>query len=614
MRKFLSLLLTLALVLAMPFGAAMAEGMTPGTYTGEATGNNGPVKVAVTVDAQSILSVEVVEHGETAGICDTPIATIPGAIVEAQSVAVDTISGATNTSNAIIAAVTDALTQAGANLEDFSKKEEKEFVLSEDTKDLSADVIIVGAGGAGLAAATTVQQAGGSYIVVEKMAMIGGNTARSGSTLNAADPERQQKVELTADIQEVYDAVNAEPVSEEHAALQQKVKEQLKAYVASGATYIFDSPELHALNTFDAGDRVGDLALIENMCNNALAARTWLSELGCEWTEKVYLTIGGLWPRSMNAKEGPSGIINALKKNVPDDAIMLNTKATELIVEDGKVTGVKAYDEVSGQQYALHGNVILATGGYGANAALVAKLHNIPELMTSNASSSTGDGMLMAQEIGAALTGMDKIQIHPHGNPKTGALQSHFAGSVTNSIYVNKEGHRFTEETGRRDTISNDTLQQTDHIMFSIYDARTASDNSDNAVEMGNAYKADTLEDLAKQAGIDPDGLVAEVARYNELVESGKDTDFGKKAVELKIEEAPFYCVPLSPTIHHTMGGVKIDTDARVYNEAGEIIDGLYAAGEVTGGIHGGNRIGGNAITDIIVYGRIAGENALADK
>ena len=188
MRKFLSLLLTLALVLAMPFGAAMAEGMTPGTYTGEATGNNGPVKVAVTVDAQSILSVEVVEHGETAGICDTPIATIPGAIVEAQSVAVDTISGATNTSNAIIAAVTDALTQAGANLEDFSKKEEKEFALSEDTKDLSADVIIVGAGGAGLAAATTVQQAGGSYIVVEKMAMIGGNTARSGSTLNAADP------------------------------------------------------------------------------------------------------------------------------------------------------------------------------------------------------------------------------------------------------------------------------------------------------------------------------------------------------------------------------------------------------------------------------------------
>lgn len=611
MRKLMGVLLAVAMLITA--STSLAE-MTPGTYTAEATGNNGPVSVAVTVDEQAILSVEVTGHSETAGICDTPIAAIPAAIVEQQSVAVDTISGATNTSTAILAAVTAALEQAGADIAAFSTVQEKEFVLSEDVEERSADVIIVGAGGAGLAAATTVQQAGGSYIVVEKMAMIGGNTARSGSTLNAADPERQQKLELTANIQEVYDAVEAEPVSEAHAALQQKVKEQLEAYVASGETYIFDSPELHALNTFDAGDRVADLELIETMCNNALAARTWLSDLGCEWTETVYLTIGGLWPRSMNAKEGPSGIINALKKNVPDDAIMLNTKATELIVEDGKVTGVKAYDTVSGQQYALYGNVILATGGYGANAELVAQLHSIPELMTSNAASSTGDGMLMAQEIGAALTGMDKIQIHPHGNPQTGALQSHFAGSVTNSIYVNKEGRRFTEETGRRDTISEDTLEQTDHIMFSIYDARTASEASDSAVEMGNAYKADTLEELAQLAGIDAQGLVEEVAHYNEMVAAGEDTDFGKKAVELKIEEAPFYCVPLSPTIHHTMGGLKIDTDARVYNEAGEVIDGLYAAGEVTGGIHGGNRIGGNAITDIIVYGRIAGENALADK
>lgn len=161
---------------------------------------------------------------------------------------------------------------------------------------------------------------------------------------------------------------------------------------------------------------------------------------------------------------------------------------------------------------------------------------------------------------------------------------------------------------------SNATLAQIGHIMFSIYDARTASDSSDSAVELGNAYKADTLEELAALAGIDAAGLTAEVAHYNEMVDAGADADFGKKAVELRIEEAPFYCVPLSPTIHHTMGGLRIDTDTHVYNEAGEVIDGLYAAGEVTGGIHGSNRIGGNAITDIIVYGRIAGANALADQ
>lgn len=161
---------------------------------------------------------------------------------------------------------------------------------------------------------------------------------------------------------------------------------------------------------------------------------------------------------------------------------------------------------------------------------------------------------------------------------------------------------------------SNAALAQIGHIMFSIYDARTASDSSDSAVELGNAYKADMLEELAALAGIDAAGLTAEVAHYNEMVDAGADADFGKKAVELRIEEAPFYCVPLSPTIHHTMGGLRIDTDTHVYNEAGEVIDGLYAAGEVTGGIHGSNRIGGNAITDIIVYGRIAGANALADQ
>ena len=613
MRKWLSLALSLVMLFSL-CAAASASVMQAGTYEGEATGNNGPVKVAVTVDGSRIVSVEVTEHAETAGICETPIAAIPAAIVEGQTLAVDTVSGATNTSNAIINAATAALLASGANVSDFVRASEKEFVLSEDVKDLSADVIVVGAGGAGLAAATTVVEQGGSVLVLEKMAMIGGNTARSGSTLNAADPERQQKVELTANIQEVYDAVNAEPVSEAHAALQAKVKEQVEAYAASGATYIFDSPELHALNTFDAGDRVADLDLIQTMTGNALAARQWLQDLGCEWTEKVYLTIGGLWPRSMNAKEGPSGIVNALKKNVPDDAILLNTKATELIVEDGKVVGVKAYDTVTGQQYALRGTVILATGGYGANAAMVAELHSIPELKSSNAAGATGDGLVMAQAIGAATEGMEFIQIHPHGNPETGALQSHFAGSVTNSIYVNREGRRFTEETGRRDTISNDTLKQTDHIMFSIYDARTASAASDSAVELGNAFKADTLADLAAQAGIDAAGLEAEVAHYNEMVEAGADADFHKKAVELKIEEAPFYCVPLSPTVHHCMGGVKIDTQAHVYNTDGAIIPGLFAAGEVTGGIHGTNRIGGNAITDIVVFGRIAGAGALADK
>lgn len=205
-----------------------------------------------------------------------------------------------------------------------------------------------------------------------------------------------------------------------------------------------------------------------------------------------------------------------------------------------------AVDTVSGATNTSNAILTAVTAAIEQAGADVAQLHSIPELMTSNAASSTGDGMLMAQVIGAALEGMENIQIHP--------------------------------------------------------------------VELGNAYKADTLEELAAPAGIDAAGLTAEVAHYNEMVDAVAGVDFGKKAVELRIEEAPFYCVPLSPTIHHTMGGLRIDTDTHGYNEAGEVIDGLYAAGEVTGGIHGSNRIGGSAITDIIVYGRIVGANALADQ
>ena len=229
----------------------------------------------------------------------------------------------------------------------------------------------------------------------------------------------------------------------------------------------------------------------------------------------------------------------------------------------------------------------------------------------------------MGVKAGAALEGMDYIQIHPHGNPVTGGLQSHFAGVIKNSIYVNKNGKRFVEESGRRDVISNATIAQPGQIMYSIFDSEGGfyagvkelpPAELANLTSKGYLYVGESLEDLAKKAGIDPEGLKATVARYNELVAAGKDTDFEKDEVELPIGKAPFYCVPLSPTLHHTMGGLKINTEAQVLREDGSVIAGLYAAGEVTGGIHGSNRVGGNALTDGVVFGRIAGKNAAMGK
>ena len=291
--------------------------------------------------------------------------------------------------------------------------------------------------------------------------------------------------------------------------------------------------------------------------------------------------------------------------------------------DSGRVTGVVAFDTKNGQKYNFKANkaVIMATGGYAASNALVSKYNGVSGLPTSNAPTSTGDGIEMGLKAGAALEGMDYIQIHPHGNPVTGGLQSHFAGVIKNSIYVNKEGKRFVEESGRRDVISNATIAQPGQIMFSIFDSeggfyagvKELSD-LDNLKSKGYIYQADTLADLAKQAGIDAKGLEETVARYNELVKAGKDTDFNKDEVELTIGKAPFYCVPLSPTLHHTMGGLKINTEAQVLKEDGSVIPGLYAAGEVTGGIHGSNRVGGNALTDGVVFGRIAGRNAALGK
>ena len=455
---------------------------------------------------------------------------------------------------------------------------------------MEADVIIIGAGGAGFAAATEALENGATVIILEKNEMIGGNTARAGGTLNAPDPERQSKMNP--------------PVE--------------------------DSVERFIQNTLEAGDFKADPKLVEVLCSHSLEARHWLTDHGTKWTEMVYQTIGGLWPRSLDEKDkiAYNGFIAPLAKTVDKlgGKVILNCKAESLVPDEtGRVREVVAFDTKNGQEYRFTAKkaVILATGGYAASAALVKKYNNLSGLPTSNAPTSTGDGIEMGLKAGAALEGMDYIQIHPHGNPVTGGLQSHFAGVIKNAIYVNKEGKRFVEESGRRDVISNATIAQTGQVMYSIFDSEGGfyagvkelpPVELENLTSKGYLYVGDSLEDLAKKVGIDADGLKATVARYNELVAAGKDTDFEKDEVELPIAKAPFYCVPLSPTLHHTMGGLKINTEAQVLREDGSVIPGLYAAGEVTGGIHGSNRVGGNALTDCVVFGRIAGKNAAEGK
>lgn len=621
--KKIALALLVCLLLVMT--SAMALAYTEGTYTAQAQGNNGPVTVSVTFSADAITEVAVTEHAETPGLSDRPIEEIPAAIVAHQSLGVDTISGATNTSNAILTAVADCVAQAGGDAEAL-KAVEVEAAPVEDIE-ATYDVVVVGGGGAGLTAAITAAQQGAEVILIEKAGSLGGNTLIAGQGFNTSDPERQANTEMSeALITELKSYLELDPADfGAFAEVLETVKAQINEYLASGSTTLFDSPELHMLHTYMGGKRTGldgtviepDLELARTFATNALDALEWAESIGAEWNDTTSTILGAMWPRSHGLSNG--NIITILTDAATAEGveILTDTRGNELIVTDGRITGVKATTS-AGANVTLHANsgVVLATGGFSANAPMVAEYNNywpgLSDTMPStNAPTITGDGIIMAQKVGADLTGMGFAQLMPSSHPVDGSLFSGIWGSAETQVFVNKEGKRYVNEYAERDVLSKAALEQTDGIFYIICDNKIAKNADVEGMEAaGNVVVADTLEELAEKLEIPVDTFVAEIERYNSFVDAQKDDDFGKPLFGEKIDEAPFVATPRSPALHHTMGGVKIDTDTHVLSTEGTPIPGLYAAGEVTGGLHAGNRLGGNAMTDFLVFGRIAGENA----
>ena len=619
--------LTAALLvfLMMVMTGAMALAYTEGTYTATAQGNNGPVTVSVTFSADAITDVTVVEHSETAGLSDRPIAEIPAAIVENQSLAVDTVSGATNSSNAILTAVADCVAQAGGDVEAL-KAVAVEKAPVEDVE-ATYDVVVLGGGGAGLTASITAAQNGAKVILVEKAGSLGGNTLIAGQGFNACDPERQANTEMSeALLGQLKSYLDLDPADfGAFAEVLETVKGQINDYIASGSTTLFDSPELHMLHTYMGGKRTGldgtviepDLELARTFATNALDALEWAESIGAQWNDTTSTILGAMWPRSHGLANGNviTILTDAAKANGVE--IVTDTRANELIVENGKVVGVKATTS-EGANVTLHANsgVVLATGGFSANAPMVVEYNNywpgLSDTMPStNAPTITGDGIVMAKAVGADLVGMGFAQLMPSSHPVDGSLFSGVWGSAETQVFVNKEGKRYVNEYAERDVLSKAALAQTDGIFYIICDNKIAKNADVAGMEAkGNVVVADTLEELAEKLGIPADTFVETIERYNSFVDAQKDDDFGKPLFGEKIDEAPFVATPRSPSLHHTMGGVKIDTNTHVISTEGNVIDGLYAAGEVTGGLHAGNRLGGNAMTDFLVFGRIAGENA----
>lgn len=599
-----------------------------GSYTGTANGKNGDVVVEVSVTETGISDVKVVEHQESAGFSDPAIERIPSAIVEYQSLAVDTITGATITSQAILAAVEDALTQAGADIEAL-KNVAIEKTAGEKVEK-TADVIVVGGGGAGLSAAVAVAESGKTVILIEKTASLGGNTLASGGVWNAVNEELDAQTPsddgrlATLNNYLAYD----ESIFEgEYLDAYKTLKGQIEEYLAGDTSSLFDSVEFHLIQSYIGGRRegldgsiiYGDYDLLLTLTSKSRETMDWICEVtGAEFKDSLQEPGGALWLRARAPKtskvydliELPAEYITANKGE-----ILFECAAESLIVEDGRVTGVNAsYEDGTPVVLKANNGVVLATGGFAADLDMVREYDNYwgdylkYNILSTSVNGTKGDGIKMAQEaVDAAVTGMGYAQLNPRGYASNGTLA---VGTATNCMYVAPDGLRFVNEYAERDSISRACFDKAgeDGLFYEI-----GLKSNCKTWQAEDCFEADTIEELAVLIGMDPEVLSAEVAKYNTYVDNHYDEDFGKRAFTNRIEiegDDKYSARALRPTLHHTMGGLLIDTDCHVMNNSGEIVPGLYAAGEVAGGIHAGNRLGGNAIADIYVFGRIAGTNA----
>ncbi len=613
--------------------AAKSGQFKPGTYTSAAKGMGGDVKVSVTFTANEIAEVKVLEQNETPGVGDVAVEKLPPMIVEGQTLNVDGVAGASISSAAILAAVADCVKQAGGDVAALKAKKAAAATAKAADVTETADVVVIGSGGAGLSAAVSASQGGASVIVIEKMPKVGGNTIISGAAYNTSDPERQKNTPAAAGPEStVMKLIDAAPAGDLHKEMQAQLKSEYAAYKASGSTSLFDSPTLHALQTFEGGDRVGNLVLIKNYTSKTLAGLKWLESMDMKFKDDCFTVLGALWQRSHKPiKPLGTGYIETLMSYVTSHKIpvMLETKAEKLIMKDGRVVGVEAKGPTGNKVtvYAKKG-VVMATGGFGKNVEMRQKYNDQwktldASIPSTNHPGATGDGIIMGQAVNADLVGMNYIQLLPMGEPGSGSLAGNIEQGVEDRIFVNKQGKRFIAEDARRDVMTQGLYKQTDAYMWVVLDKHSYPTGStknnfnetiDELVAAGRAFKADTLAELAAKIKVDPANLEMAVAEFNKAVDAKGGDPFGRTLFSHRIDTPPFYAGARVPTVHHTMGGLKVNVDCQVIDTKNVVIPGLYAGGEVTGGLHGSNRLGGNALPDTVVNGRIAGASAAAAK
>ena len=606
---------------AKPASTSSDAGVS-GDFTGTAKGFGGDVSVTLTLTDGAITGCTAEGKDETQGVGSEAIAKLPAQIAETGSIAVDGVSTATITSNAIKEAAAAALTAAGLNADDYKIEVKADETKAEDST-VDADVVIVGAGGAGMTAAITAAAEGKSVVIVESQPMVGGNSVRATGGMNAGKTVYQDENEFgeSAGVEKTLKtAAEKYADNETITALAKTVSEQWAAYQANPTGY-FDSVELMELDTMIGGKGINDPELVETLCANSADAIDWLDEHGI--TLHDVSSFGGASVKRIHRPVNAEGktvsvgsyMIPLLQENCEKAGVkmMLDTTATEILTDaNGAAVGVKATG-ASGETVTVNAKaVVLTTGGFGANLDMVVKYK--PELkgfMTTNAAGIQGQGIEMAEAIGAATVDMDQIQIHPTVEANTAALITEGLRG-DGAVLINAEGKRFIDEVGTRDVVSAAEIAQTGSYSWLVVDQAMVDASSviQGYIKKGYTVTGATYEELGKAMGVDAAAFAETMEKWNGYVEAKNDPDFGRTSFANPLNTAPYYAVKVTAGVHHTMGGLKINANTEVLNEKGEVIPGLFAAGEVTGGVHGANRLGGNAVADFTVFGRIAGAAA----
>ena len=572
-----------AMVVAGTLSASLFA--APVTTEGTGVGKHGDITVAVTFDNGKIQDIKVVKSAENPVLAAKVFSEFKDDVIAQSSTDLDMISGATFSTKGFVDAVNDAAKKAGVTLAKADKKALKK-VARDLPKTSNYDVVVIGAGGAGFSAAITAKAAGANVVLLEKMPAVGGNSLISGAEMNVAKNWVQPKLNIND-----------------------------------------DSPELHAQDTFKGGDEKGDMKVINVMTHQALDAAKWCRDyLGVRFEDDNLFFFGGHSRKRALIPFGHTGTEFITKFQAKADElgipVVTNMKAEELIKDkDGRVVGVKATMDGAEYTFNAKGGVVLATGGFGANPEMVKKYNpKIDErFKTTDAPGTTGEALYMAERAGAELVNMGYIQTYPICDPISGAIELIADARFDGAIMLNQEGKRFVEELQRRDVLSEAILNQTGRYCWVLWNDNIGK-ISNTVKAHANEYEAftkqgimatcDDLKCIADFTKIPFDQLQATVKRVTDMAGKGNDKDFKHRAGLMDMSQGKYYVIKAVPSTHHTMGGVRINEKAEALTAEGKVIPGLWAAGEVTGVTHGTNRLGGNAYTDIIVFGRIAGEAA----